>query len=97
MIVADYARLARVRESRQILTKVFGPQPPNEMSKMPPSTAFERALLQRQESTVILALTERERRHLRKSVRGKCYTRLISVILLTMLDSESAGEIEDVV
>lgn len=85
MVIADYARLARVREKRQLVRKTLGEQPPNEMSDIPPSSAFERALLQQQESTVILVLTERERRHLRKSVRGELgypiLARLAAVIL----------------
>lgn len=71
MVIADYARLARVREKRQTVQRILGAQPPNEVSDIPPTTAFERSLLQQQESTVILVLTERERRHLRRSVRGK--------------------------
>lgn len=71
MIVADYARLARVRERKQIARDVLGQHPPSEMSSLPPTTPFERALLQRQESTVILLFTEREKRHLRRSVRGE--------------------------
>lgn len=70
MIIADYARLARVREKRQSAQRTFAWHLPSEVSDMPPSTPFERALLQQQESTVILLLSERERRHLRKSIRG---------------------------
>lgn len=71
MIVADYARLARVREKRQIMRDILGSQPPNELNSLPPSTPLQRALLQRQESTVISVLTEREIRHLRRCIRGK--------------------------
>lgn len=70
ILIADYARLARVREKRQSARQILGSQSFKETAEAAPTTPFERALLQQQESTVILVLTERERRHLRKSVRA---------------------------
>lgn len=70
MVIADYARLARAREKRQSAQRFDASDGSHELSGIAPRSPLEKALRQQHELSVIPLLSEREKRHLRKSVRG---------------------------